>query len=163
MPQGQGLDLYPEQPMEGADVRRMFLIVAMAAVTLAACSSSGSKSSSSTTAAPAAGGTIKLSGSFCADSTSAQQNNLSLGSATDPASLKKDVDLLKKFASEAPSAIKGDVNTLVNAYTQIATALGSANNDPAKMAAALAPLQGEQAQLQTASQHITAYVASHCH
>ena len=146
-------------------MRRFAVCAVMAVAVLAACGGGGSKTSTSAGATSSGGssGNVHLTGNFCGDGKSAVQNGaFANSSGTSSATLQKAVDQLKKISSEAPSEIKGDVNTVVNFLSQSETALSSAGNDPAKMQAALAPLQGQEANVTAASQRIDAYITAHC-
>ncbi|HZQ86087.1 MAG TPA: hypothetical protein VFA83_14670 [Acidimicrobiales bacterium] len=146
-------------------MRRVVGVVAVLTCTLGlvACSSS-SKSSSAVKSSGAKASSVNFTGNFCADGKAASSADIA-GASANPSStdaLQRNLDLLKKFKDEAPSEIKADVGTLVDYYGKFVTAMSSAGSDPQKIAAALAPLQGQQAQLQAAAQHVDAYVTSHC-
>jgi hypothetical protein len=140
-------------------MRRLVALVAVVTVALVGCGGGGSKSSTTAKAS-----SVNLTGNFCTDGRSAANADIASAASNPSASdvLQKNLALLKKFESEAPSEIKSDVKTLVDAYGKFAAAMSSAGSDPQKIATALAPLQGEQAQLQAAAQHVNSYVASHC-
>jgi len=114
------------------------------------------------TAKPA--GSVNFTGSFCGDGKNAISNNAfgATAGATEQSTLQKNLDLLNKFKAEAPSEIKSDVATVVDFYSKFVQAMASANGDPTKMEAALAPLQSQEAGVQAAGQRIDAYVTAHC-
>jgi ABC-type glycerol-3-phosphate transport system substrate-binding protein len=147
-------------------MRRVVGVMAVLACTLGlvACSSSSSKSSSAATSSGAKASSVNFTGNFCADGKAASAADIA-GASANPSSsdaLQRNLDLLKKFKDEAPSEIKSDVATLVDVYGKFVTAMSSAGTDPQKMAAALAPLQGQEAQLQAAAQRVNNYITSHC-
>ena len=143
-------------------MRRLVALAAVVTVALVGCGG-GTKSSTSSTAAKAAS-SVNLTGNFCGDGKAAANANIAAAASNPSAqnAMQQTLDLLKKFASEAPSEIKSDVNTLVDVYGKFVTAMSSAGSDPQKIATALAPLQGQEAQLQAAAQHVDSYIASHC-
>jgi hypothetical protein len=78
---------------------------------------------------------------------------------------------LKAVADQAPSEIKGDVVTIADVLQKYADALKSAGYTPGqvpsaaqatRIAAAAQSLQGEQAKLTQAEQHITAWARKNC-
>jgi hypothetical protein len=89
------------------------------------------------------------------------------GAAGDPAKIEA---LLQQFAAAAPPAVKADFQTIADAYSKIAAALGGAGLTPGKVpdAATLAKLAALSSQLDVkaitaASQHIAAWAAANCH
>jgi hypothetical protein len=152
-------------------MRRCIVLATLALATLAACGGGGG-SKTSVTLGAATGGTSATarsgSGKFCTDAATnnlAQQlqTNAAANPATSSAALQKEVDLLKQYESEAPSAIRGDVTTLVNFYVKWAQAYTKDQGNVTKLASDLQGLQGDQASLQTAVQHVEAYYAANCH
>jgi hypothetical protein len=84
--------------------------------------------------------------------------------------VQKQAAILKEFADKTPSDIRPDFETLANAYTQIAGALkgvdlsGGKTPDAATLAKLMALSQKFQnAQFQTAVQHIETWAAKNCH
>jgi len=159
-------------------MRRLLGLMAVMTVGLVACSSSGG-SKTSVSVAPATGGsqtTMKVASApsggggsaFCTD---AATNNLaqemSNNAAANPsgglAVVQKDLADMKRYEQEAPSAIKGDVTTLVNFYSKFVQVLSSDQGNITKLASDMQGIQGQQAALSTAVQHVEAYYAANCH
>jgi hypothetical protein len=146
--------------------RRTAGIIAAAVLALAACSSSSSKSSSSAPAAQAA--STGHGASFCTDAATnnlAQQlqGNATANPAGGTAVVQKDLADLKRYESEAPSAIKGDVTTLVNFYNRFEQVLTNDKSNLTKLSADMQGLEGQQAGLSTAIRHVEAYYTANCH
>ena len=83
----------------------------------------------------------------------------------------KAADALSKVADEAPSEIRGDVHTIADVLKKYADALDKAGYKPgqiptaaqaAKIAAVAQTFQGDQAKLQAAEAHITAWAKKNC-
>jgi len=163
-------------------MRRTFVLMVVAAIALVGCGGGGSKSSSTTAAAgsSAASGSsattakpassnaaASLGGKFCTDAATrnlAQQLAAnSAAAATGTAALQNNLTLLKTYESEAPSAIKADVKTLVTFYTNFVQIMTNDKSDPSKLGTDLQGIEANQAALQAASQHIGAYYAANCH
>ena len=105
-------------------------------------------------------------GRFCTDAATRNlaqqvQANATTGTGTD--ALQKNLNLLKTYESEAPSAIKADVTTLVTFYTKFVQIMTNDKSDPSKLATDLQGVEVNQAALQAASQRIGAYYAANCH
>ena len=115
-------------------VRRFAVLAVMTVVALAACGGGGTNktsvslgAASSGTAAASSSGSSGGSSSggqkFCTDPAA---NNLaqtvgataSAGSGADTATLQRELSALRQYEADAPSAIKGDVTTLVNFYAK---------------------------------------------
>ena len=167
-------------------MRRLGGLLAVVVVGLVACGSSGSKTSTTASTAAAAsgsastgaasnyappsggsssgGGSVHLTGNFCGDGKAASQDQAFTPQpgANMEATMQHDLTQLQKLASEAPSEIKPDVNTILNAYAQLVHGLETANDNPQAMEQAFAPLQAEAPQIKAASQRIEAYVQAHC-
>ena len=163
-------------------MRRTFVLMLVAAIALVGCGGGGGSKSSSTTAASAASGSSSATtakpassnaapslggGKFCTD---AATNNLaqqlaasSAAAGAGTAALQRNLDLLKTYESEAPSAIKADVTTLVTFYTKFVQIMTNDKSDPSKLGTDLQGVEVDQAALQAASQHIGAYYAANCH
>jgi len=145
-------------------MRRVVGVVAVLACTLGLVACSSSKSSSAVKSSGAKSSSVNFTGNFCGDGKAAAAADIA-GASANPNStdaLQRNLDLLKKFKDEAPSEIKSDVATLVDYYGKFVTAMSSAGNDPQKIATALAPLQGQEAQLQAAAQKVNDYITAHC-
>ena len=120
----------------------------------------------STTAAPS---TTNFAKGPCKDLAQKAQSAMSAAAA------KGDVgaaaQALKSVASQAPSEIKGDVETIADVLQKYANALKGAGYTPGqvptaaqavKIAAAAKTLQGDQVKLQQAEAHITAWAKKNC-
>jgi len=83
--------------------------------------------------------------------------------ATNTDTMQKDLDILKGYESDAPSAIKGDVTTLVNFYAKFVGIYTADKSNPQKLITDMQGIQADQASLQAASQHIQAWAAANCH
>jgi hypothetical protein len=168
---------------------RLFAVALLIAVGVAACGSSSkgasSDNSSSTTAAagnsastsaPSSAGastttTIKISGSgssnFCAEARPSQnafraKNPTSL-TATSLKQLYQNLGPeLAKVEAIAPSAIKPDFATFIQAFTPYLNALKAANYDFTKINFASLTAM-DSAGVKAASAHITAYLTQVCH
>lgn len=161
------------------------LIVALALVAIAATACGSSSKSSSTTQPGGSSATTAPSGSasgttapksfsgdsgsnFCdlarKDETAFKGNSLATGST--PADLKKLYSglgpALQEAESKAPSVIKDDFKTFVDAYQQILKAMSDANYDVTKLNPATFAAF-DSAQIKAASDHIEAYMTQVCH
>jgi hypothetical protein len=145
---------------------------------LAACSSSKSKTNVSTATTTASAAASQASGSssggsssggkFCTDAaTNNLAQELQANAAANPANgtavAQKDLADLKRYESEAPSAIKGDITTLVNFYDKYVNALTNDQGNLTKLASDMQGLQSDQAGLTAAVQHVEAYYTANCH
>ncbi len=160
------------------------LVVAVMTVVLVACGGGGSKTK--TTVAAGTAGSSGGSGSSATTSGSSgnsgssspnytwcnngatnnliQQMQASAASAAGGSDvLQKNLNLLKTYANNAPSAIKGDVNTLVTFYAKFVTILTNDKSDPAKLGTDMQGIQADEASLKAASDHIGAWAAANCH
>jgi hypothetical protein len=157
-------------------MRRTFVLMAVAAIALVGCGGGGGAKSSSTTAASGSSATTakpassnaaaSSGGKFCADAATrnlAQQLQSSASAGTGTDALQRNLDLLKTYEREAPSAIKADVTTLVTFYTKFVQIMTNDKSDQSKLVTDMQGIEGDQAALQAASQHIGAYYAANCH
>jgi hypothetical protein len=148
--------------------KSLFAVVMFIAIGATACGSSSKGATGSAGAAPTTG---KLTGSsssnFCdlarADAKAFSDNNPSGMSVDD---LKKQYEnlgpALQQAADAAPSAIKGDLETFINAFAPYLQALSDANYDFTKIdASSVAGLQSPS--VQAASDHIQQYFTQVCH
>ena len=156
----------------------MIVLATVTAVVVVGCSSSGSKSSSTVSAgssattvrgaAPAASPS-GASLAYCSDVNPSNLSNLSQQFAAtaqavqDPSTLQKNLDQLKKYVSEAPSAIQGDLNTYVTYYGKFVQILAKDKNIPAQLGTDMQSISANASQLEAAGQHIAAYYQQHCH
>jgi hypothetical protein len=164
-------------------VKSLLAVAMLVAIGTAACGSSSKGSTGSVTSAPGSSGattsspgggsttTIKLSGSsssnFCdlarADDKAFSNFNPTGLSASD---LKKQFEnlgpALQQAADKAPSAIKSDFETFVNAFKPYLKALADANYDFTKIQPS--SVSGlESPAVKTASDHIEQYFTQVCH
>jgi hypothetical protein len=159
--------------------RKWMAVVALVAVGATACGSASKSSSAtstssgspsaSTAASPTTGPSTSHGsggGSFCslARQFESAAPNRSIGTKT-PADLKAIYQQLprelQQVEAAAPSAIKGDFATLVNAEDQIVSAFAKANYDFTKISAAtFAGL--DTAQVRASSARISQYMAQTC-
>jgi hypothetical protein len=146
---------------------RRFVVLAavvVAVVALGACSSSKSSGNKTANAASAPSGGTK----FCTDAaTNNLQQQLQANAASNAlqgaAGLQKDLNVLKQYESEAPSAIKSDVTTLVSYYAKFVQIMTNDQGNPSKLASDFQAQSGNEASLNTAVQHIEAYYTANCH
>ncbi|HVM67609.1 MAG TPA: hypothetical protein VMU14_22235 [Acidimicrobiales bacterium] len=144
-------------------------VLAAAVLTVAACSSSSKSSSSAAAGTPATAKTVSGHGGvFCTDAATNNlvqelQSNATANPAGGTSAVQKNLDDLKRYESEAPSAIKGDVTTLVNFYNKFEQVLSNDKGDLTKLASDMQGLEGQQAALTTAEQHVKAYYTANCH
>lgn len=89
-------------------------------------------------------GSSSSQASFCDQAKKVDANDLG------PADGKKFTDMLEKLQSKAPSEIKGDMATLVNAFTAM-------QKDPTKM-----PENLDEKKIEKASANIEAYLKDKC-
>jgi hypothetical protein len=149
------------------------VIVSVAVAGLAACSSSSSKSTgaASTSASTAAAGKVVAkggSGNFCKDIATSLNGGKSIPEQAltgSPAALKSLIDKARTESAnitlEAPSAIRADVETDLNAVKAfydavIAAGYDFSRVDPSKLTNISSP------QVTAANQRISAYVSSRC-
>jgi hypothetical protein len=124
--------------------------------------------SSTAASTSSGGGAVSLGGgSFCsvAKKVQAEQASSAAAATDSPDSLKALLiqanQELQAFVAIAPSAIKGDVQTLATAEKSFFTAIQAANYDVTKVSpSALTDL--DTPAVTTATDHITAYLASQC-
>jgi hypothetical protein len=76
--------------------------------------------------------------------------------------MQQEVDKMKAIASDAPSEIKGDLNTLIGVLQQYADAVKNAHGNTQALMAALPSLEGNTQKLQAAAQHLEQYAVQHC-
>jgi hypothetical protein len=141
-------------------------VIAAAVLALAACSSSTKPSSGAASGTPAAA--TSGHGTFCSDAATnnlAQelQGNAAANPAGGTAVVQKDLTDLKRYESEAPSAIKGDVTTLVNFYSRFEKVVTDDQGNLTKLASDMQGLEGQQPAIATAEQHVKAYYTANCH
>jgi hypothetical protein len=164
-------------------IKSLLAVAIFVALGATACGSSSKSGSGTSTTAPGSSGgstsspaggsttTIKLSGSgssdFCnlarADDKAFSNFNPTGSSAAD---LKKQFEnlgpALQQAADKAPSEIKGDFETFVNAFKPYLQALADANYDFTKIQpSSVAGL--ESPKVQAASDHIEQYFTQVCH
>jgi hypothetical protein len=158
-------------------MRRTLLIVlaTLTAVAVGGCSSSSKSSSSggatspTTAKAAAAAGSSGGSLAYCSDVNPTNLSNLSQSFAAsaqalqNPSTLQNNLTQLKRYVSEAPSAIQGDLNTFVTYYGKFLQVLAKDKNNPAALGTDMQSLSGDQQQLAAAGKHIEAYYQQHCH
>jgi hypothetical protein len=158
--------------------RSLIAVAVLLAIGASACGSSSKNSTGSVSSAPTSPGaagsssptTTKLKGSsssnFCdAARSSDKAFSGSAAASLSAADLKKDYEKLgpelQHITDIAPSAIKGDFQTFVDAFEPYLKALADANYDFAKVD--VTKLQGiGSAQVQAASAHITQYLTQVC-
>ncbi len=158
-------------------MRRLLVLLAVVLMAVAACGSS-SKKSANATLAPATGGSngsatsAAASGAsagtprYCADpaaNTLAQKVSQIGAGNTGTAALQQELNALKQFEADAPSAIKGDVSTVVNFYEKYVQIFINDQGNTSKLASDLQGVQPQEAGLTTAIKHITDYYAANCH
>ena len=157
----------------------VILLATVTAVVVVGCSSSGSKSSSTVSAGSSSATTVRgaapaaspsgASLAYCSDVNPSNLSNLSQQFAAtaqavqDPSTLQKNLDQLKKYVSEAPSAIQGDLNTYVTYYGKFVQILAKDKTNPAQLGTDMQSISANASQLEAAGQHIAAYYQQHCH
>jgi hypothetical protein len=148
-------------------MRRFVVLAALAVAVMALVACSSSKTSGNTTA-HAASASSGGGNKFCTDAatnnlTQQLQANAASNANQGAAGLQKDLNDLKQYESEAPSAIKSDVTTLVNYYAKFVQILTNDQGNPSKLASDFQAQSGNEASLNTAVQHIEAYYTANCH
>jgi hypothetical protein len=165
-------------------VKSLLVVAMLVAIGTAACGSSSNSSTGSVTSAPGSssgstsssdsGGsttTIKLNGSSSSDFCDLARADDKAFSNVDPTGLSAS-DLKKQFenlgpalqqaADKAPSEIKGDFTTFINAFKPYLQALADANYDFTKIQPS--SVSGlESPAVQAASDHIEQYFTQVCH
>ena len=155
--------------------RRRIAAALLAAVAMAGCGSSGKKATTTTAAASAAVTTLTTvkatgGGSFCTKVADAINNGVSKAAQAfqqgrTPDQLKTEFEQTRKAEQDAlsgaPSEIKADLQVLISASNKVFDALSAANYDFTKVDPAALSSVNTPA-VQTASQHVTAYVKDHC-
>jgi hypothetical protein len=147
-------------------VRRVAILIALLVV---GCGGSH-KAASTPTPTPTATPTAAAKTADCQKLTQvAGQVTQALSGATGSGN-DKAKQLLDDLATSAPQAIRGDVKTIADAYSQIVSALkqvggGTSSSQPTpeelqKLQDVLAKL--DQAKLNRANAHITSWVQQHC-
>ena len=145
------------------------ILACATALVLAGCGSGGGSSSASSNGSSSSSSkaTAKSNSDFCQSLTKSLNDTKSLAttSLSQPSNLKALVDKGRQEASTivaaAPSAIRDDVRTLVNASTSYYDAIAAANYDLRKVdVTKLGALTSTN--VQQASQRVGAYIQSHC-
>jgi uncharacterized membrane protein YdfJ with MMPL/SSD domain len=140
-------------------MRRLAIVFALA---LAGCGGGSHKPASTPAPRPSATATTRAAGGNCAQlqhaaAQVAQALTGAAGKSSDQA--KQQLD---KLVGAAPREIRGDLQTIDDAYSQIVAAVKSSGGgtDLQKLQSVLAKL--DQAKLTAASDHITSWIKTHC-
>jgi len=135
------------------------------ATTAASSGSSGSSGSSSNTAASQNLSNLKICNNGATNNLIArlQANAAAASASNNTNAMQTDLNLLKGYESDAPSAIRADVTTLVNFEAKFLGILSADKGNTQKLITDMQGIQTQSAQLQAASQHIQAWAIANCH
>jgi hypothetical protein len=89
-------------------------------------------------------------------------SNASTNVFSDPALVAHAIDLLGDMHDAAPDDIKDDLQTFIDAFEAIGTALQQAGDDPTAQQEALAGIQDQFTDLQAASDNVQQFTQTEC-